>query len=484
MTFFTDLPLIPTSVSRILSGRPPLLVLLWAALRFGQRGAATAAFSISKLALLATVLGYGPFVQARLSAGLLPLQTFMATVSAVFLLLGATVVERRLALHEARHAQEVASQANVAKSEFLAVMSHELRTPLNAIAGFAQLLEENVHGTLNEKQADDVARIIRNEKQLLSIVDEVLSFVSVEKGEVTVESAGPEGGRCLRRGRAGDAAGVRARSTSSSSAPCACPSSRCTPTRRACSRFSSGCSRTRPSTRTTAARSRSARIAMERACASGSPIPASASRSEEIKRVFEPFVQGERGTTRRYSGIGLGLSIARTLARRMKWRDHASTARKGAARRRRWCCRLPEGREWSPNPVRRTRRELLELEHERALANPTQLEAVHADHDEAPGREVGAERLGKAEATRRSTRPSRRAARQAISAARHIGSSRSNAPGSALRLPCRRGQRSPRGRRIGEIRSVPVGRDLHGRGSVARPTSLGGHIGRSRSVRA
>jgi signal transduction histidine kinase len=38
---------------------------------------------------------------------------------------------------------------------------------------------------------------------------------------------------------------------------------------------------------------------------------------EEIQRVFEPFFQADRGTTRRYSGVGLGLTIARDLARRM-----------------------------------------------------------------------------------------------------------------------------------------------------------------------
>ena len=38
----------------------------------------------------------------------------------------------------------------------------------------------------------------------------------------------------------------------------------------------------------------------------------------EIDRVFEPFFQAERATTRRASGIGLGLAIARNLARRME----------------------------------------------------------------------------------------------------------------------------------------------------------------------
>jgi len=38
---------------------------------------------------------------------------------------------------------------------------------------------------------------------------------------------------------------------------------------------------------------------------------------EEIQRVFEPFFQADASTTRQYSGVGLGLSIARDLARRM-----------------------------------------------------------------------------------------------------------------------------------------------------------------------
>ena len=39
---------------------------------------------------------------------------------------------------------------------------------------------------------------------------------------------------------------------------------------------------------------------------------------EQFEQVFEPFLQVERGTKRRFSGVGLGLTIARDLARRMK----------------------------------------------------------------------------------------------------------------------------------------------------------------------
>jgi signal transduction histidine kinase len=316
MTFFTDLPFVPQSVSAFYQAGLLLLVVLWSTLRFGQRGATTAAFGISKLAIVATVLGYGPFVQARLSAGLLPLQMFMATVAAVFLVVGATVVERRLALDEAHRAQKEASDANLSKSEFLAVMSHELRTPLNAIAGFAQLLQENVHGTLNEKQADDVARILRNEKQLLSIIEELLGFISAEKGEVTVESQDlkvadafdavepvmqPEFGQkhfVLKRALAPPQLAVHADPKSLQQI--------------LLNLLSNASKYTNDGGTITLGADRDGETVRIWVADTGVGIS-----RQEMQRVFEPFFQAERGTTRRYSGIGLGLSIARTLARRM-----------------------------------------------------------------------------------------------------------------------------------------------------------------------
>jgi signal transduction histidine kinase len=317
MTFFTDLPLVPHSVSPFYQTGLLLLVLLWAAFRFGQRGSATAAFGLSKLAVLATVLGYGPFVQARLSAGLLPLQTFMATIAAIFLFLGASVAERRLALDEANRARQQASDANRTKSEFLAVMSHELRTPLNAIAGFGQLLELNVHGTLNEKQADDVRRIMKNERQLLSIIDELLGFVSAEKGEVNVES------RDMKVADAFDAVEpvmqpefqskhfvVQRALAPPQLAVHADPQS----LQQILVKLLSNASKyTDDGGTITLGANRDGATVRIWVADTGVGIS-----REQMTRVFEPFFQAERATTRRYAGIGLGLSIARTLARRMQ----------------------------------------------------------------------------------------------------------------------------------------------------------------------
>lgn len=317
LSFYGELRFVPRAVDSFYEAGLFLLGLLWAALRFGQRGAATTAFAISKLAVLATVLGYGPFVQARLSEGLLPLQTFMATIGATVLLLGATVVERVVALEDTRRAEEVASEANLAKSEFLAIMSHELRTPLNAIGGFAQLLQEGVHGTLNERQADDVARILRNEKQLLTIIDELLSFVSVEKGQPAVE------GQTLKVTDAFDAVEpvmqpefeekhlvVQREVAPPQLAVHADPQS----LQQILLRLLSNASKyTKDGGTITLGADREGPSVRIWVADNGVGIS-----NHEIKRVFDPFVQAERGTTRRYSGVGLGLSIARALARRMK----------------------------------------------------------------------------------------------------------------------------------------------------------------------
>jgi len=77
----------------------PLVV--WAALRFGQRGTATVTLIASALAILGTVGGTGPFTFPTLHESLLMLQLFMAVVAATGLLLGAAITERDVARRRA-----------------------------------------------------------------------------------------------------------------------------------------------------------------------------------------------------------------------------------------------------------------------------------------------------------------------------------------------------------------------------------------------
>lgn len=79
-----------------------------------------------------------------------------------------------------------AQAANVAKSNFLAVMSHELRTPLNAIIGYTELMLAGVPDPLPEKFRSTVERIVASARQLLELIEEILTFARTEAGEVRV----------------------------------------------------------------------------------------------------------------------------------------------------------------------------------------------------------------------------------------------------------------------------------------------------------
>jgi len=92
--------------------------------------------------------------------------------------------QERIARAAAEEARERAEDANKAKSEFLAMMSHDLRTPLNAIGGYAELLALGVRGEVNEAQAADLERIRRNQRHLLTLVNDVLNFARLETGEI------------------------------------------------------------------------------------------------------------------------------------------------------------------------------------------------------------------------------------------------------------------------------------------------------------
>jgi PAS domain S-box-containing protein len=73
------------------------------------------------------------------------------------------------------------------KDEFLASMSHELRTPLNAVLGMAEVLQEQIHGPLNEKQTRSVRSIEESGRHLLSLINDILDLSKFEAGKMELQ---------------------------------------------------------------------------------------------------------------------------------------------------------------------------------------------------------------------------------------------------------------------------------------------------------
>jgi len=93
-----------------------------------------------------------------------------------------TRVER--ALRERNEALETADRL---KSEFIANVSYELRTPLNAIVGFAEILENQYFGALNDRQLEYSQAIVESSQRLHTLINDILDLATIEAGYLRLD---------------------------------------------------------------------------------------------------------------------------------------------------------------------------------------------------------------------------------------------------------------------------------------------------------
>ena len=290
--------------------------LIFAAVRFGQRGAVTAVFVTTIAAVWGTVSGHGPFARPVLNEGLFALQTFMAVATATFLVLGASVAEQQRTQDWLRRARELAETANRAKSDFLAVMSHELRTPLNAISGYVELLDMQVAGPVSETQRNYLSRIQSSQRHLLSLLEEVLGFTRLETGRLALSvqpvilydaTVSLESMLQLEM--------QKKRLTFDCRVPDVSLVALADPDKLRqilLNLVANGVKFTPEGGRITVGAEREKDRIRVWVTDTGIGIP-----SNQLENIFEPFFQVDHGPKRKYPGMGLGLAIARDLARAM-----------------------------------------------------------------------------------------------------------------------------------------------------------------------
>ena len=78
------------------------------------------------------------------------------------------------------------------RNDFTSMIIHDLKNPLSIIIGFAELLESNSLGELNEKQDEFVNKIIQSSEELLNLTNEVLEVSKYEAGKMPLKMSDVE----------------------------------------------------------------------------------------------------------------------------------------------------------------------------------------------------------------------------------------------------------------------------------------------------
>jgi signal transduction histidine kinase len=100
------------------------------------------------------------------------------------------ITDRKKIEMELRLARDEAEGADAAKTAFLATMSHELQTPLNAIIGFSELLaRQAADAPPNDKSLVFSTCILDAGRRMYAAIDEVLTMARLEAGAYQPETA-------------------------------------------------------------------------------------------------------------------------------------------------------------------------------------------------------------------------------------------------------------------------------------------------------
>jgi PAS domain S-box-containing protein len=233
------------------------------------------------------------------------------TVFSDYLFLIRDVTEQRLAERELIRARKAAEEASNAKSEFLAVMSHEIRTPLNVILGVARILLDT---DLDKQQKENCNILLRAGESLLDIVNDILDFARIESRSIELEKVAFDLHQAVE-----DVLEMMSMQANDKGLALALWIDLQTPRvvigdharfRQMVVNYVNNAIKFTQSgyiyVRLTAPAVDRIRVEVED---TGIGLP-----PEKLAHIFEPFIQADSSTTRKFGGTGLGLAIVKDLA--------------------------------------------------------------------------------------------------------------------------------------------------------------------------
>lgn len=253
-------------------------------------------------------------------------------LSALFgLLLALSIAFAVLMLRKNRevvHARDDARRMSEVKSRFLANMSHEVRTPMNGVIGLAGALEKT---ELDTRQSELVTLIQRSSKLLTKVLDDILDLSRIESEKIIIENKQFHPRELFEETRVFFEASTDRDGLSLKFVPNICDNLL----------VSGDASRIRQilynlitnALKFTESGSIEVRCWVNKAARAdgkiclwfsvedtGLGIP-----SDKLKNIFDPFVQADSSSTRRFGGLGLGLAISRQLVELMDGEIHANS---------------------------------------------------------------------------------------------------------------------------------------------------------------
>jgi signal transduction histidine kinase/CheY-like chemotaxis protein len=160
-------------------------IVIWTAFRFTQRETATGIFILSALAVWGTLHGYGPFALENANESLLTLQASTAILIITAMALAAGMAERRRAEAALEQQRATVEAANRTKDNFLAMLSHELRTPLTPVLAALDTLK-----TQRQPPAEldaTLAMMRRNIELESQLIDDLLDLTRITKDKLQLQ---------------------------------------------------------------------------------------------------------------------------------------------------------------------------------------------------------------------------------------------------------------------------------------------------------